>query len=90
MKNKLIYNFKLVVDRFEGSVREFAYDTNGSAFLKWELVGFGMDRYWYVRAHNPTHGLVPIHAFWDHLNRFSNMKSITAHLRSHTVAACFQ
>ena len=33
-------------------VREFINDTDESAFLKRELMGFGADRYWYVRVHD--------------------------------------
>jgi hypothetical protein len=42
LKYKLVCHFKLVADM----VREFMYDMVRSAFLKRDLVGFGVDRYW--------------------------------------------
>ena len=36
---------KCVVDMVGDGIREFVNDTDGSAFLKNEAVGFGVDRY---------------------------------------------
>ena len=41
LKNKLVCNFKLVADMD----KEFIYGADGSAFLKRELVRFGIDNY---------------------------------------------
>jgi hypothetical protein len=45
LKYKLVYCFKLVLDMVEDGVREFVYDMEGPAFLKRELMGFGVDGY---------------------------------------------
>ena len=45
LKDKLIYCFKSVVDMIRGGIREFVYGMVGPAFLKREMMGFGVDRY---------------------------------------------
>ena len=64
LKYKLVCCFELVPDMF----REFVNDMDGLAFLKRELVGFGVDRH--HRVHNCTSRLVSIHMFQDYLTRF--------------------
>ena len=39
----LVCNFKLTADMVRDDVREFVYDADGPAFLKRELMGFGVD-----------------------------------------------
>ena len=46
LKYKSICHFKLVADMVGGGVREFVYDVDGPAFLKRELMGFSVGRYW--------------------------------------------
>ena len=41
----MVCGFKLVVDIVTGGIRKFVYDMDGPAFLKRELVGFGVDSY---------------------------------------------
>ena len=45
LKYKLVRCFKLAADIVRGSIRELVYDTDRPAFLKSELVGFGVDGY---------------------------------------------
>ena len=61
----LVCHFKLVADMVETGIREFMYDTDGTTFLKRGLVGFGVDRYWQVRVHDRTNGLVANHMFQE-------------------------
>ena len=42
----LKYRYKLVVDMVTGGIRKFLYDAYLLAFLKRELMGFGVYRYW--------------------------------------------
>jgi hypothetical protein len=63
LKDNFVCDIKLVVDMIAGGIREFMYDADGPAFLKRELVGFGMDKYWNFRVYDYAHGLVPIYAF---------------------------
>ena len=46
LKYKLVCSFKLAVDMVRGGIREFVYDADRSTFLKSDLMGFGVDRYW--------------------------------------------
>ena len=45
LKYKLIFHFKLMADMVRDGITEFVYDTVKPAFLKRELVEFGVDRY---------------------------------------------
>ena len=45
LKGKLVSHFKLAVGMVGGGVRELVYDADRPAFLKRELVGFGVNRY---------------------------------------------
>ena len=45
MKYKLVCHLKLTADMVGGNIREFAYNMDGPAFLKRELVELGVDRY---------------------------------------------
>ena len=45
LKYKLTCSFKLAVDMVGSGVREFVYDMNRAAFLKKELIEFGVDGY---------------------------------------------
>ena len=51
MENKLVWCFRLAADMVGGNIREFAYNMDGPAFLKRELMGFDVDGYqtvsWY-------------------------------------------
>jgi hypothetical protein len=38
-----------------GGIMEFVHDKDGLVFLERKLVGFGMDRYRYVRIYDHTH-----------------------------------
>ena len=60
LKYKLICHLKLPADMVGGGIREFVYDMDEIGFLKMELVGFGVDSYWYVRVHDHTSGPVLI------------------------------
>ena len=46
-----------------GGIRMFVNDTDGPPFLERELVGLGVDGYWYVRVHDHANGTVPIYTF---------------------------
>jgi hypothetical protein len=45
LKYKLIYHIELAVDIVRSGIREFVCDVDGSAFLKREIMEFGVDRY---------------------------------------------
>ena len=55
--------FKLTAGMKGGDVCEFVYDAGGRAFLKKELVEFGVDRYYCFRVNDRICGLVPNHVF---------------------------
>ena len=43
-----------------GNIREIVYDADGQVFLKRELIGLCMDRYYHVKVHNCTCGPMSI------------------------------
>ena len=46
--------FKLEADVVRNGIRKFVYDTDRPAFLKRQIVRFGVHRYWEVRVYNST------------------------------------
>ena len=63
LEDKLAFCFKFVLD----TIRD------GLAFLKRNLIGFGVGRYQSVEVQDCTDGSVPIHMLLDHLTSFSNV-----------------
>ena len=46
LKYGMVCHFKMTADMVRCGVRKTVYDVDGPAFLKMELIGFGVDGYW--------------------------------------------